>query len=148
MEMLLKIDASRHDGFDAFRRDAFRGDAKGADALRARGNVEFVLNASVTKLLGKFRLEGIEVTDKLDGGVKTLPVAALFVAIGQEPENEGFSDVVTLAEGGYIAAGEDCRTGTDGVYAAGDCRTKSVRQLTTAAADGAVAALAACAYQY
>ncbi|MBR5426804.1 MAG: thioredoxin-disulfide reductase [Clostridia bacterium] len=126
------------------RRDAFRGDAKGVKALKEKDNVEFVLNSAVTKLLGKFRLEGIEVTNKLDGSVKTIPVAGLFVAVGQQPENESFSDVVSLDEGGYIAAGEDCRTGTEGIFTAGDCRTKTVRQLTTAAADGAVAALAAC----
>lgn len=127
------------------RRDTFRGDAKDVNALKARENVEFVLDSVVTALQGKFKLEGIEVANKLDGSVRTIPVAGLFVAVGQTPENEGFADVVTLAEGGYIAAGEDCRTGTEGIYTAGDCRTKSVRQLTTAAADGAVAALAACA---
>jgi thioredoxin reductase (NADPH) len=67
------------------------------------------------------------------------------VAIGQEPDNQAFSSLVRLDPSGYIQAGEDCLTGTPGIYTAGDCRTKKVRQLTTAAADGAVAALAACA---
>ena len=62
------------------------------------------------------------------------------------PENAAFAPLIELDKGGYIVAGEDCRTNVDGIFAAGDCRTKTVRQLTTAAADGAVAALAACAY--
>ena len=73
-------------------------------------------------------------------------MSGLFVAIGQMPDNNSFSSVVKLDEKGYITAGEDCLTETEGIFTAGDCRTKSVRQLTTAAADGAVAALAASAY--
>ena len=75
-----------------------------------------------------------------------LPVKACFVAIGQQPDNEAFKNLVTLDKDGYVVAGEDCLTDTEGVFVAGDCRTKSVRQLTTAAADGAVAAMAACKY--
>ncbi len=126
------------------RRDQFRGDAKEADALRAKPNVEFILNSTVTALFGEKKLEGIEVTNKVTGEKRTLPVAALFVAIGQEPDNAPFANVAALDGKGYIEAGEDCRTETEGIYTAGDCRTKEVRQLTTAAADGAVAAMAAC----
>ena len=109
-------------------------------------NVEFVLNSTVTKLNGDTKLESIDVTDKNSGAVKTIPVSGLFVAIGQEPENGAFANLVNLDAKGYIVAGEDCLTGHSGVFAAGDCRTKSLRQLTTAAADGAVAATAACEY--
>ncbi len=68
------------------------------------------------------------------------------MAIGQVPKNEVFADAVKLDDFGFVLAGEDCLTSAPGIFAAGDCRTKEVRQLTTAAADGAVAALAACSY--
>ena len=73
-------------------------------------------------------------------------VSGLFISVGQIPENQQFADIATLDPAGYIVAGEDCKTSGDGIFAAGDCRTKEVRQLTTAAADGAVAGLAACQY--
>lgn len=126
------------------RRDQFRGDEKEVQLLREKPNVDFVLNANVTGLVGDDKVEGVEVTDKFSGEKKTLPVSALFVAIGQQPDNKPFANLVRLDAKGYIIAGEDCRTETEGVYAAGDCRTKTVRQLTTAAADGAVAAMGAC----
>ena len=128
------------------RRDAFRGEQKNVELLRAKENVEFVLNANVTRILGEAKVEGVEVKDKLTGAVRELPVSGFFVAIGQMPANEAFANVVRLDEKGYIISGEDCLTGTEGIFAAGDCRTKEVRQLTTAASDGAVAALAACRY--
>ena len=125
------------------RRDAFRGDAAAVKELESKENVEFVLNANVTKILGDKKVEGVEVTDKLTGEKRVIEAQGLFVAIGQMPENAAFQNLVDLDAGGYIAAGEDCLTKTSGIYTAGDCRTKTVRQLTTAAADGAVAALAA-----
>ena len=73
-------------------------------------------------------------------------MAGLFVAIGHAPDNGKFSDIIALTEAGYADSGEDCLTVTPGVFTAGDCRRKSVHQLTTAVADGSVAALAACAY--
>ena len=127
------------------RRDAFRGDAAAVKELEEKENVEFVLNATVTKILGDKKVEGVEVTDKLSGETREIKADGLFVAIGQMPENAAFAELVDLDAGGYIAAGEDCLTKTAGIYTAGDCRTKAVRQLTTAAADGAVAALAAAA---
>ena len=88
-------------------------------------------------------LQAVLLLDKNSGKESRLEISGLFVAIGQIPENEVFAGLVELDEGGYIVAGEDCRTNVDGIFAAGDCRKKTVRQLTTAAADGAVAALAA-----
>jgi thioredoxin reductase (NADPH) len=88
----------------------------------------------------------VEVTNKVTKATQVIPVSALFVAIGQMPDNGAFSNLVDLDPKGYIEAGENCRTKDDGIFTAGDCRTKNVRQLTTAAADGAVAALAACSY--
>lgn len=126
------------------RRDSFRGEAKLVEALEARENVEFVLNASVTELLGEGELTGIKVTQ--NGAEREIKLDGLFVAIGHRPDNGIFADFMELDDGGYADSGEDCRTKTAGVFVAGDCRRKSVRQLTTACADGAVAALAACSY--
>ncbi|MBP5193946.1 MAG: FAD-dependent oxidoreductase, partial [Clostridia bacterium] len=67
-------------------------------------------------------------------------------AVGLLPQNEPFKDVISLDSRGYASAGEDCKTAAKGIFVAGDCRTKRIRQVTTAAADGAVAALAACDY--
>ena len=128
------------------RRDEFRGEAKQVDKLKEKENIEFVLNATITELLGEDELSGVRVHDKLSGEDKDIELDGLFIAIGQMPENAAFAPLIELDKGGYIVAGEDCRTNVDGIFAAGDCRTKTVRQLTTAAADGAVAALAACAY--
>ena len=125
------------------RRDEFRGDKKDVDALKAKENVEFVLDSVATELLGEDMINGIRVKNVKTDETRDLTVKGVFIAIGQMPDNQIFSDIVKLDNQGYIIADESCETGTEGVYAAGDCRTKSVRQLTTAAADGAVAALAA-----
>ncbi len=127
------------------RRDAFRGEQKLVDALEKRENVKFILNSVVTGLMGEGKLESISIKNK-DGEEKTLKVDGLFIAIGQEPETAVAKEMVAMDEKGYIQAGEDCRTTVPGVFVAGDCRTKTVRQLTTAAADGAVAALMAVEY--
>lgn len=128
------------------RRDTFRGEEKRLAALKEKDNVEFVLNSLVTALLGEDRLEGVLLWNRQEKEEKSLAVSGLFIAIGQMPDNEAFKELVEIDEKGYLVAGEDCRTSTEGIFAAGDCRTKSVRQLTTAASDGAVAALAACEY--
>lgn len=128
------------------RRDQFRGEEKLAERVSGRANLELVLNAAAVRLTGGDTLSGVVVKDKTTGAERELPVKGLFVAIGQEPGSSAFADVVKLDEQGYIAAGEDCRTSVPGVFTAGDCREKSVRQLTTAAADGTVAALAAVAW--
>ena len=128
------------------RRDSFRADAALVSKLKAKENVQFVLNSNVTKLVAEMRLQAVEVTDKFTGEVKTLPVQGLFVAVGQVPENENFKTLVELDAGGYAVAGENCRTKTPGIFVAGDNRTKDVRQLVTAASDGAVAATEAIKY--
>jgi thioredoxin reductase (NADPH) len=128
------------------RRDKFRGAETDAEKLAKLDNVEFVLNSTVSALNGENRLESIDVTSKTDGSVRNIPVSALFVAIGQAPDNGAFADLIALDERGYIEAGENCRTNREGIFTAGDCRTKALRQLTTAAADGAMAATAACEY--
>lgn len=128
------------------RRDEFRGEERLVKTLQTKGNVSFILNSTVKSLDGASRIEGVTVTDKITGAETKIPVDGVFVAVGQMPRNEKFANIVTLDDYGYIASGEDCRTSTDGVFAAGDCRTKTLRQLTTAAADGAVAGTAAAEY--
>ncbi|MCM1494428.1 MAG: FAD-dependent oxidoreductase [Bacteroides sp.] len=128
------------------RREEFRGDASMVERLKQRKNVTCILNAVVTGCQAGERLEKITVENVVSKEKQELSVDGLFVAIGQMPENQAFANLIRLDSQGYIIAGEDCRTNIPGIYAAGDCRTKVVRQLTTAAADGAVAALAACEY--
>ncbi len=128
------------------RRDSFRGDEATVSALKERDNVKFIYNSTVTKLNADKRLTGIEVTDKNTGEVSSVMLDGLFVAVGRTPENQSFSDIITLDEGGYIKSGEDCVTNVPGIFAAGDIRAKNIRQLVTAAADGAVAATGAVKY--
>ena len=128
------------------RRDAFRADAALVSKLRSKENVKLVLNSNITTLVAEKRLQAVEVTDKLTGAVTSLPVQGLFVAVGQVPQNEAFKSLVDLDAGGYAVAGETCKTKTPGVFVAGDNRTKDVRQLVTAASDGAVAATEAIKY--
>lgn len=128
------------------RRDQFRAPDLSVNRLRELPNVEFVLNSTVESLQGDDMLSGVVVKDKATGQERTLEVSALFVAVGQVPDNDAFASVVELDPKGYVVAGEDCHTRTPGVFVAGDCRTKEVRQVVTATSDGAAAALAACAY--
>ena len=102
----------------------------------------------VAGILGGDTFEGLLLRNVDTNEETVLNVDGTFVCIGQIPENSAFADVVKLNDYGYVAAGEDCRPETTipGVFVAGDCRTKSIRQVTTATADGAVAALAACRY--
>ena len=128
------------------RRDSFRAAKAEVDRLVAKPNVELVLNSTIKALESDASgLTGILVVDK-DGKERRIQVDGLFVAIGQAPDNEAFRNEVDLDSKGYISAGEDCSTKTEGIFTAGDCRTKAVRQLATAASDGAVAALAAVHY--
>ena len=128
------------------RRDEFRGEESIVKRLRQKENIEFVLSATVKEIVGDSAVEGVSLNNKRTGEEFRLDVAGVFVAVGQIPQNELFADVVKLDGSGFILAAEDCVTSHPGIFAAGDCRTKEVRQLTTAAADGAVAALAACKY--
>lgn len=128
------------------RRDKLRGEDKIAKAISEKENIQLVWNSNVIKILGDNQVEGITVKNSVDGSEKNIKVSGLFIAVGQEPDNYDFQSVIKLDEKGYVIAGEDCRTETNGIFTAGDCRTKSVRQLTTAASDGAVAAIGACEY--
>lgn len=129
------------------RRDMFRGEQRHVDRLRERDNVEFLLSHTVEGLSQEGgQLSGVTVLDKKSGQTRLIPLDGVFAAVGQVPHNEAFAQLVTVDEGGYLMAGESCATSLPGVFAAGDCRVKEVRQLTTAVGDGAVAGLAACGY--
>ena len=128
------------------RRKEFRGEERLIQTLRGKENVELMLESQVVRLNGERHLESVVVRNDRTGKERELSVTALFIAIGQVPDNRAFADLVSLDAYGYIEAGEDCRTSSEGIFAAGDCRTKTVRQLATAAADGAAAAVAACSY--
>lgn len=125
------------------RRGEFRAQEAYVAAVKEKGNITSALESRVTELYGEDRLTAVAVEDK-DGRRRELAVDGLFVAVGQEPDNGAFAALAELDEGGYFRTGEDCLTKTPGVFAAGDCRSKTLRQLTTAAADGSVAATAAC----
>lgn len=129
------------------RRDLFRGESRLVQQLRERDNVEFQLSCTVEALhSGPEGLTGLTVRNLKEQATLELPVDGLFVAVGQEPHSQVFSNLVMTDDHGYFLAGEDCATSLPGVFAAGDCRVKPVRQLTTAVGDGAVAGLAASAY--
>lgn len=129
------------------RRDTFRGEAKLVEKIRALDNVETVLDSNITALnTENGLLDSVVATNKNTGENKELSVSGLFVAIGQVPENQPFEGFAKLDENGYFDSGENSLTKTSGIFVAGDCRAKEVRQLTTAVGDGAVAGLAACSY--
>lgn len=114
--------------------------------LVARENVTVLTGCVVDGLLGGEELNGVRIRKEATGETRELALDGLFVAIGLVPQNQAFADVVALDASGYVDADEGCMTATRGVFVAGDCRRKRIRQVTTAAADGAVAALAACDY--
>lgn len=113
------------------------------EALK-KDNIEILLNTAVTALLGNENLEAIEI---LHGSQKsTIDISGLFVAIGRIPQNSIFSNLLALDNSGYIIADDNCHTSQPGIFAAGDCRAKELRQLVTAASDGAIAASEALKY--
>ena len=101
--------------------------------------MEFVLNSNVVKINGETKVESIDVQNN-DGTTRTIDTNALFIAIGQEPRNEIFSNLVKIDSHGYIESEDGVHTETPGVYVAGDARVKTLRQLVTATSDGAIAA--------
>lgn len=126
--------------------DFLTGEKKLEDTLRNRGNVEIICGAVVTKIRDGEAFSGITIQKTATGEERELDVAGMFVAIGLVPENEDFASLADLNEQGYFDTDENCLTRTPGVFVAGDCRRKGVRQVATATADGAVAAVAACRY--
>ena len=124
----------------------FTGEKKLADALATKENVDVLFSTVVAEYLSENgSLTGLRLRDEA-GQEQILNVDGAFLAVGLVPENEAFAPLAELNDWGYFASGEDCTTKTEGIYVAGDCRSKSIRQVTTAAGDGAVAAMAACRY--
>ena len=129
------------------RRAQFRADEAAVQSLRSRENVTIMTPWIPLQVLGDgSRVTGVVIKNTDTGEERTLDVSGVFAAIGVTPDNGRFSNLVELDPSGYIVAGEDCTTSTPGVFAAGDTRTKKLRQLVTAASDGAVAANQAAAY--
>ncbi len=125
--------------------DKFFGDKTLIKAVKAKENVEWRPQTSVIDFIGDDKLTAIEYKDK-DGNVLRHELPAVFVAIGQVPDNKAFENLVDLDKNGYIIADETCKTKTEGLFVAGDCRTKEIRQVVTAVADGGIAATNACLY--
>ena len=125
--------------------DKFFGDKMLVKALRTKDNIEVRPNTAVIDFIGDDELTAIEYKDG-NGDIKRHEIPAVFVAIGQIPDNKAFLPFVDLDKEGYIIADETCTTKTEGLFVAGDCRTKAVRQVATAVADGAVAATKASMY--
>lgn len=127
--------------------DYFTGEAGLLEVLKRKTNVNYITGTTVAGFESENGLlTGLKLK-KTDGGEESsLKVDGAFVAIGLAPDNKNFESVAELDEWGYFNSGEDCRTSSEGIFVAGDCRTKRIRQITTATADGAVAALAACDY--
>ena len=122
------------------------GEKRLLNLLEKADNVELIYSTVVSDFLGEDALEGIKLLNSETKEESVLKIDGVFVAIGQVPENEAFRELVELNDYGYVVADESCLTKADGIFVAGDCRTKQIRQVTTATADGAVAALAACRY--
>ncbi|MGN0546452.1 MAG: NAD(P)/FAD-dependent oxidoreductase [Acutalibacteraceae bacterium] len=126
--------------------DYFTGEARLVEKLKDKDNVELITGTVISALNGEKSLKSLTLRKESDGSESELEVDGLFVAIGLIPNNEVFSEIAGLDEMGYIDSDESCLTATPGVFVAGDCRKKQIRQITTATADGSVAALAACRY--
>lgn len=128
------------------RRDGFRGEQGLSEQLQAKENVTLHLGYTVTEIMGQNTVEQLVLESVLDQSTKTLPIDGVFVAVGTKPDNGLYSAYAPLDDLGYFLIGEDCKTPTPGVFVAGDCRKKPLRQIVTATADGAVAATAAAGY--
>ena len=102
-------------------------------------NITFMPFYEVTKICGQNKVEAVELKQNQTGETKTIDLSGVFIAIGMEPQSSLVKDLVKEDPAGYVEAGEDCRTSADGIYVAGDVRSKSLRQVVTAVADGAVA---------
>lgn len=128
------------------RGNAFKGEKSYFDALKKKNNVEIIYNCEVIKISGEDKINSITIKNKLNNALKIIDLDGLFIAIGQIPNTEIYKGLLNLDEYGYIKADESCKTNIDGIFVAGDIRTKEVRQLITAASDGAVSAVRANNY--
>ena len=125
---------------------AMTGEDKLVQILKNKENVTMTFNSVVTELVGDNELTAVKIKNTENGEEKVLNIDGMFIAIGLIPDTKAFSEVVNLNKYGYVESGEDTLTNANGIFVAGDCRSKSVRQIATAIADGATAALGACKY--
>ena len=129
------------------RRQVFRGEEKLQEVLCSHPNVSARMDVVISSLVaGNNGLEAVEIENRTTGEKQRIDCDGLFVAIGLVPENGAFAELADLDDWGYFDSDESCTTKSPGIFVAGDCRNKEIRQITTASADGAVAALAACRY--
>lgn len=128
------------------RRDEFRGAKILQKQLEALENVEILYSHTVEEICGEEQVEKLRIQDKKDGTSKELPVGGIFIAVGMLPNTKWVPDWLDKDEKGYIKAGEECATNVEGIYVAGDARTKHLRQIITAVSDGANAAISAAGY--
>ena len=125
----------------------FTGEKKLSQALLEKENVTVYFSTLVDGYLSDENgITGLRLRNDITGEISQLTVDGVFLAVGLMPENEPFAEFVDLNNWGYFDVGEDCTTKTPGLFVAGDCRSKQIRQVTTAASDGAIAAMAACRY--
>lgn len=129
-----------------YRQKEFKFDSINLEKLKEKKNVEFILNSTITNVSGIDKLESITITDNDTKNNSELTVDGLFIAIGHIPVSDICKNIIDTNNVGYIIANEDCKTNVEGIFCAGDIRVKEVRQLTTAASDGTVAAINACKY--
>lgn len=122
------------------RRDQFRAQEILVKRAKTAENIEFILNCAPTEFLGSLELGGVKLQNKLTGELTELKVDGCFLAVGYKPDTEEIKLPVALDKNGYVIAGEDMKTNIDGIFCAGDVRVKSLRQVVTACADGAIAA--------
>ena len=128
------------------RRDSFRAEARLVERMKATENIECITDTVVTEMQGSPKLESLILRNVKTEETRTLPVSGVFLAVGNVAKNEAFRDLIELDDAGFILTDADCKTSQEGIFAAGDCRQKKVRQLTTATADGTIAALSAVEY--
>lgn len=119
------------------RRDEFRGAKVLQEQVKKTENIELVLDTVIEEIKGEGQVQLIDISNKKTKEKRSLPVDGVFIAVGTMPNTESFSGLVKMDDAGYIIAGEDTKTSRQGIFAAGDLRTKPLRQVITAAADGA-----------
>ena len=123
------------------------GEKKLADALAEKANVEIIYSTVVSEYITENgEMKGLKLRNEETGAESQIDVDGTFLAVGLMPENDAFSHLAKLNDWGYFDSGEDCTTQTPGLFVAGDCRSKYIRQVVTAAGDAAIAAMAACRY--
>lgn len=126
--------------------DKFFGDKALLDLVLNQPNVSYTHNLALKEFVGEDELSGLVFENTQDKSIVKFDCKCAFICIGQVPNNKAFENLVELDKNGFIVAGEDCKTSCEGIFVAGDCRTKHIRQLVTAAADGSISAFNACQY--